>query len=94
MTKHLRWVILQDTEVMIAKGKRGPYIFQKITHVFDSDPFIDFTPKMIQHLNLKEKSDQNKLGTPTETVLPFVNGNLQNIKMAVNKMDGAVKELS
>ena len=49
---------------------------------------------MVQHLNVRENSDPNKLGARTETGLPFVNGNLQNINMVVNKMDVTVKQLS
>ena len=48
---------------------------------------------MMQHLNVKEKSDPNKLGTLTETVLPYVNGNSQNVNISVNNMDWAMKQL-
>ena len=94
LIKNLRWVILQDVAVMIAKGKRDHYVFKQSKHVFDSPAFHDFSMKMMQHLNLKETRDPNKVGALTETVLPYVNGNLQMVNMSVNKMDGAVKQLS
>ena len=93
LIKNLRWVILQDAAVMMAKGERNHYIFVKFKHVFDSPAFHDFSIKIMQHLNLKEKSDPNKLSTLTETLLPYVNGILQSVNMSVNKMDGAVNQL-
>ena len=79
---------------MITKYKRNHYIYTKFKKVFDSDEFKDFSIKMMQHLAVREKSDPNKLGTLTETVLPFVNTNLQNVNMAVHKIDGTVNQLS
>ena len=79
---------------MISQLKRDHYIHRKFEKVFDSDAFKDFSIKMVQHLEVREKSDPNKLGTLTETVLPFVNTNLQNVNMAVHKIDGTVNQLS
>ena len=50
--------------------------------------------KMLEHLSFKDKNDPNKLDILTETVLPYVNGNLQNINTLVHKINGAVKQLS
>ena len=95
LIKNLRWVILQDAAVMIGKGKRIHCIYNKtFKHIFYSDLFKDYSQKMIQHLKIKENMDPNNLSTLTETVLPFVNGNLENVNMAVHKMDGSVNELS
>ena len=79
---------------MITHGQRTHYIFTEFKHVFDSVEFKDFSTKMMQHLNVNESNDPNNLGTLTDTVLPFVNGNLQNVNLSVNKIDNTVKQLS
>ena len=94
LIKNLRWVILQDAAVMISKGKREHYVYTKFKDVFDTNAFKDYSKKMIQHLEVREKMDPNKLSTLTETVLPYVNGNLEDVNMAVHKIDGTVNQLS
>ena len=81
----MSWVILQGAAVLIAKGERKHVVFAQFKELFESDAFKDFSAKIMQHLRVKEKSDPNKLGTLTETVLPYVNDNLQNVNSPVNK---------
>ena len=95
LLKNLRWVILQDAAVMIGKGKRTHYVYDEMfKEVFHSDAFKDYTSKMLNHLSVQEKMDPNELGTLTETVLPYVNGNLLNVNMTLNSMDDTVARLS
>ena len=93
LIKSLRWVILQDAAVMI-NGGRSHYIFKHYKHVFESQEFYDFSNKMMNHLKANDKNDPNNVGALTDTVLPYVNGNLQNVNMAVNNIDNTVKQLS
>ena len=61
---------------MIAKRERDYFIFKYFKDIFDGELSKDFSTKMMQHLNVKEKIDPDKLGTLTDTILPYVNGKL------------------
>ena len=94
LVKNLRWVILQDAAVMLTESKRNHYIYKKFKDVFESVSFKDYSIKMMEYLEVKKNMDPENLSTLTETVLPFVNGNLENLNVAIHKIDGTVHQLS
>ena len=95
LLKNLRWVILQDAAVMMAKSNRSHYLYDEMfKDVFQSKTFQDYSKKMADHLGVQEKMDPNKLGTLTETVLPYVNGNLLKVNTTLNTIDDTVARLS
>ena len=95
LLKNLRWVILQDAAVMIGNGERSHYVYDVMfKDIFHSPAFKDYTAKMLIHLSAQEKMDPNKLGTLTETVLPYVNGNLLKVNTTLNTIDDTVARLS
>ena len=80
---------------MIGNGDRSHYIYNEMfKELFQSDAFKDYTARMLIHLSAQEKMDPNKLGTLTETVLPYVNGNLLQINTTLNSIDDTVARLS
>lgn len=68
LLKNLRWVILQDSAVLIAVHRRKHFLFNHMKDVFDSDLFRDFTFKLLQHI---KKTDEVKDNT-IQHVLPGV----------------------
>ena len=80
---------------MIGKENRSYYVYDNMfKDVFHSDAFKDYTAMMINSLIVKEDMDPKKLGTLTEIVLQYVNGNLQNVDTTLNIIDNTVDRLS
>ena len=79
---------------MLTEGNRDYCIHKQFKNVFKSDAFKDYSKKMMQYLEVRENMDPNNLSTLIETVFPFVNGNLQNVNMAMHKIDAIVHQLS
>ena len=65
LLKNLRWVILQDSAVLIAVYKRNHFIFNHQSDVFDSIYFKDFQIKLQSHIkkhkSMKEETIKNGL---------------------------------
>ena len=64
---------------MIRQYNHTHYIYKQFDKVFESDIFNNYANQMVEYLKLSEKTDPNKLGILTETVLPYVNSNIENI---------------
>ena len=41
---------------------------------------------MVEHLKISEKTDPKRLGILTDTVLPYVNNNLENMNVSIQNM--------
>ena len=79
----LRWVILQDTTVMIRQYNHNHYIYKQFDKVFESDAFNNYADQMVEHLKLSEKTDPNKLGVLTKIGIPYVNNNIENMNGSI-----------
>ena len=62
--------------------------------MFHSDAFKNYTSKITNHLSVKEDMDPHKLGTLKETVLLYMNGDLQKVNITQNTIDNTVARLS
>ena len=45
---------------------------------------------MVEYLKWSEETESNKLGILTETVLPYVNNNLENMNMKHTEYEGCI----
>ena len=76
---NLRWVILQDSAVLIGIKKRSHFIFNNMKHIFESELFKDYTQQMIQHLVSSKNTDPNAMDI--DRILPGVN---EKLMMGIN----------
>ena len=79
----MRCGISQDAAVMICQYNRTHYIYKQFNILFESDAFNNYTDQMVEHLMLSEKTEPNKLGILTETVLPYMIKNIENMNMSI-----------
>ena len=59
LLKKLRWIILQDTAVLIGVHKRNHSLYDSMPEIFKSKEFKSFTLLMIKHVNHSKYDDQN-----------------------------------
>ena len=86
LVKKLWWVILQDAAVMICQYNFTHCIYKQFDKVFESNASNKYVDQMVDHLKLSENTDSNKLGILTDTVLPYVNNNLENMNVSIQNM--------
>ena len=80
---NLRWVILQDAAVLMAKGRKH-FIYDHLSEVFGSDLFKDYQVKMMAHLDRQTHNAPDK--AKLDTLLPGVNQRLDNNANATSDM--------
>ena len=76
---NLRWVILQDSAVLIGIKKQSHFIINNMKHIFESELFKDYTQQMIQHLVSSKNTDPNAMDI--DRILPGVN---EKLMMGIN----------
>ena len=85
---NLRWVILQDAAVLMAKGRKH-FIYDHLSEVFGSDLFKDYQVKMMAHLDRQTHNAPDK--AKLDTLLPGVNQRLDNNANATSDMHIDIK---
>ena len=70
LIKNLRWVIIQDSAILLGKYKRKHFIFKKYESIFESELFLDYQRKMLIHVTTNK--DKDSFIASVEGVLPGV----------------------
>ena len=88
LLKNLRWVILQDSAVLIAVHKRAHFLFKHMKSVFDSELFKDFTCKLLHHIKEKDSVKDDTV----ENALPGVLRRMDQTNNAIKEVHNTVTE--
>ena len=98
LMKNLRWVIIQDSAILLGKYKRKHFIFKKYKSIFESELFLDYQRKMLIHVTTNK--DKDSFIASVEGVLPGVKQCLtdqtdaiEKQKVMLTKIDGDVIDL-
>ena len=91
MLTSLRWVILQDTAVLLGENKRNHYIYQSHPEICASPVFLDYQTKMLAHISYTSENDPNS--PCVDTVLPGVDNKLDAYKKSIDNVDYNVGQL-
>jgi len=83
LMKNLRWVIIQDSAILLGKYKRKHFIFKKYKSIFESELFLDYQRKMLIHID--SNKDQDSLMASVEGVLP-------GVKQCITKQTNAIEK--
>ena len=76
---NLRWVILQDSAVLIGIKKGSHFICTNIKDIFLTDLFTEYSQQIIQHLSLSRNTEPNALDI--DRILPCVS---EKIMIGIN----------
>ena len=85
LLKSLRWVVLQDTAILLGENKRNHYIFRSQPEILASPVFLDFQTKMLAHISFTSENDPNS--PCIDTVLPGTNNRLDTYNRNMENID-------
>ena len=86
LLKNLRWVILQDSAVLMGVYKRNHFIFNNQSDMFDSTLFKDFQNKLLSHIKQHESVNET-----IENCLPGVLKKMDETNEAIKKLHETIK---
>ena len=87
MLKNLRWVILQDSAVLMGLYNRNHFIFNNQRDVFDSPLFHDFQNKLLSHIKKNELVKDETI----ENCLPGVLKKMDETNDAIKNVHETIK---
>ena len=88
LLKNLRWVLLQDSAMLMGCYNRNHFIFHNQRDVFDSPLFTDFQQKLLSHIKKHEVVKDETI----ENILPGVLKKMDKTNDAIKNINETMKK--